>query len=372
MAARRIGLIVNPIAGMGGAVGLKGTDGPDLLARAYALGAVPRASERAAAALRRLAPLRERCELLASPSSMGAWAAEAAGFVPRLLVPPHVEAIGAEQTRAAATALATAGVELILFAGGDGTARDLLAAIGDDVPVLGIPSGVKMRSGVFAPNAPRAGEIAAAWLAAAPGAMPLAEAEIVDLDDADGSAQRLYGVLRVPAPAGFRPAAKASPRLCDAAALDGLARELAASMASERTYLFGPGTTTTRILRAIGMERPSLLGVDAVRGRRLVGQDLCEADILSLLDEGPASVVVGIVGGQGFLFGRGNQPLGARVLARVGRDAIIIVAGLEKLTALEPPRLLIDTGDAELDRLLSGWIRVAVAPGRTALMRIEA
>lgn len=370
MPARRVGLIVNPIAGMGGAVGLKGTDGPNLPARAHALGAVPRANERTIAALHRLAAWREQFDLLACPASMGAWAAEAAGLVPRLLPVPCPELAGGERTRAAAETLATAGVELILFAGGDGTARDLLAAIGDDVPVLGIPSGVKMRSGVFAPNASRAGEIVAAWLAAAPGAMPLAEAEIVDLDEAEGSAQRLYGVLCVPAPAGFRPAAKASPRLCDAAALDGLAQELVASMASDRTYLFGPGTTTTRILRAIGIERPSPLGVDAVRGRRLVGRDLGEAAILSLLDEGPASVVVGIVGGQGFLFGRGNQPLGPRVLARVGREAIIVVAGLEKLAELNPPRLLVDTGDAEVDRLLSGWIRVAVAPGRSALMRI--
>ena len=259
----------------------------------------------------------------------------------------------------------------MLFAGGDGTARDLLGAVGERVPVLGIPSGVKMRSGVFAPNAARAGEIAAAWCTAVPGALPLAEVEIVDLDETDGRTQRLYGMLRVPAPAGFRPAAKTSPRLSDATALDGVARELLAAMASHRTYLFGPGTTTTRILRAMGIERPSLLGVDAVRGRRLVGRDLGEAAILSLLDEGPASLVVGIVGGQGFLFGRGNQPLGSRVLARIGRDAIIVVAGLQKLTELNPPRLFVDTGDFEVDRMLSGWIRVAVAPGRTAMMRVE-
>lgn len=370
MPARRIGLIVNPIAGMGGAVGLKGTDGADLLARAHALGAVPRANERAMAALHRLAALRERFDLLTCPASMGAWAAEAAGLVPKPMPVPRLGETGGARTRAAAEAFATAGVELILFAGGDGTARDLLAAIGDDVPVLGIPSGVKMRSGVFAPNAPRAGEIAAAWLTAAPGAIWLAEAEIVDLDGADGSVQRLHGIMYVPASEGMRPATKGSSHPRDAAALDGLAQELAASMAGNRTYLFGPGTTTTRILRALGVERPSQLGVDAVRNHRLIGRDLSEAAILSLLDEGPASIVVGIVGGQGFLFGRGNQPLSPRVLARVGRDAIMVVAGLEKLTALQPPHLFVDTGDAELDRALSGWIRVAVAPGRTAMMRV--
>jgi predicted polyphosphate/ATP-dependent NAD kinase len=230
-----------------------------------------------------------------------------------------------------------------------------------------------MRSGVFAPTPARAGEIAAEWLQAE---TPLVEAEVVDLDEADLVAdrptQRLFGTLRVPASRSFRPAAKASPRVDDAAALDSLAGELAAGLAPGQTLLFGPGTTTARIMRALGIERPSLLGVDAVRDGRLIDRDLSEAAILDLLDRGPATVVAGIVGGQGFLFGRCNQPLSARVLARVGRNGILVVAGLEKLTALEPLRLLVDTGDPEVDRMLAGWMRVAVGPGRSTLIRIEA
>lgn len=369
--SRRLGLIVNPVAGMGGAVGLKGTDGPATLARARALGAVPRAGERATAALRQLSALVERFELITCPGPMGEASALAAGLAPRVVLRPSIETPTAAHTRAAAAAFLAAGVELLLFAGGDGTARDVLAAA-PTATVLGIPTGVKMRSGVFAPTPARAGEIAAAWLQAD---TPLDEAEIVDLDEADllagRTTQRLFGILRVPAPRGFRPATKASPPIDDASALDGLARELAAGMAPGRILLFGPGTTTARIMRGLGIERPSLLGVDAVRDRRLIGRDLSEAAILDLLDRGPTMVVAGVVGGQGFLFGRGNQPLSARVLARVGRDAILVVAGLEKLTALEPPRLLVDTGEPEVDQMLAGWMRVAVGPGRSTMIRVE-
>ena len=198
---RRIGLIVNPIAGMGGAVGLKGTDGPVILARAREMGAVTHSGERAAAALRPLAALRDRFEIITCLGAMGEVAARLAGLVPRLLPLPSADATNAEHTRAAARALTCARVELILFAGGDGTARDLLAAAGS-VPVLGIPTGVKMRSAVFAPTPSRAGEIAAAWLLGAPGEVPLADAEIVDLDEsdivADRPMQRLHGVTAFP------------------------------------------------------------------------------------------------------------------------------------------------------------------------------
>ena len=116
----------------------------------------------------------------------------------------------------------------------------------------------------------------------------------------------------------------------------------------------------------------TLLGVDAVRDGRMIGRDLGEAAILKLLDAVPATVVAGVIGGQGFLFGRGNQPLSARVLGRVGRPGILVVAGLEKLTALDPPRLLVDTGDPAVDRMLAGWMRVPYGPGRSTLISVMA
>ena len=364
--SRRLGLIVNPIAGMGGAVGLKGTDGaaaPDL---ARELGAVPRASQRAALALRALAPLRGRFELVTCGGAMGEEAARAAGLVPMLLDLAPGKPMSAADSEAAARALQRAGVELVAFAGGDGTARDIHAALSEGLPILGIPAGVKLRSAVFAPTPTRAGAILAAWLETAPGAVPLREAELVDIDPADLAAdrpvQRLYGTALVPAPRSFVPTAKAAPLLIDEAALDGLARELAAEALPGRLYLYGPGATTRQVLHAQGIDGGTLLGVDAVRDGRLVGRDLSESAILGLLDEGPATIVTGVVGGQGFLFGRGNQQLGPRVIERVGRDAIVVVAGIEKLTALRPPQLITDTGDVTVDAMLAAGSGCAQHP----------
>ena len=370
---RRLGLIVNPIAGLGGAVGLKGTDGADAPDRARALGAVPRAGERAADALRVLAPLRGRLELVTCAGAMGEGAARAAGLSPRLLDMDPGDPTSAGDTQVATRALLRAGVELVAFAGGDGTARDVCAPLAGAVPVLGIPAGVKLRSGVFAATPARAGPVLAAWLEAEPGAVPLREAELVDIAPehllADRPLQRLHGTALVPAPRGFVPAAKSGPAVTDEAALDGLAHELAAEAVPGRLQLYGPGATTRRVLRAQGLEG-TLLGVDAVRNGRLVGCDLNEAVILALLDEGPAAIVVGVVGGQGFLFGRGNQQLGPRVLRRVGRDAITVVAGMEKLAALRPLQLVTDTGDEAVDAMLAGWHRVRTGPGRSTMVRV--
>ena len=373
---RRIGLIVNPIAGMGGEVGLKGTDGETSLAKARELGATPRAGARATAALLPLARFAAAFELVTCPWSMGESSARDAGLTPAVLpLTPQDRTTGAD-TRRAAEALRRAGVEVVAFAGGDGTARDLQAALGTTLPILGIPTGVKMRSAVFAPTPARAGLILAAWLESPVGAVPLREAEVVDVEPGDLLADRpvshLYGVAMVPAPAGYVPAAKSSPRVEDSVALDGLAGELAAAMEAGRIYLFGPGATTRRILRTLGIEDGSLMGVDAVQDGQMIGRDLNEGAILALLDRYPATIVAGVIGGQGFLFGRGNQPLSARVISRVGRERILVVAGLEKLAALDPPRLVVDTGDPAVDAMLAGWMRVRIAPGRSTLVRVVA
>ncbi|MGA0121568.1 MAG: ATP-NAD kinase family protein, partial [Gaiellales bacterium] len=146
-----IGLVVNPVAGLGGAVGLKGTDG--LVEEALARGAVPRASDRAAAAI---AALPADVPVATAAGAMGEDALQRAGRTPALLVPGGALTTTADDTRQAVRALADAGVELLLFAGGDGTARDVCAAVGDATPALGIPAGVKIQSAAFA-ESPRRG-----------------------------------------------------------------------------------------------------------------------------------------------------------------------------------------------------------------------
>ncbi|MGK7868852.1 ATP-NAD kinase family protein [Falsiroseomonas sp. E2-1-a20] len=362
---RRIGVIVNPIAGMGGRVGLKGTDGAATLARARELGARPVSAERAARALRELP---DGIELLAAPGAMGATSCAAAG---RPCATLDLSATGAEATRAAARAMQAAGVELLLFAGGDGTARDVLAALGTALPILGIPTGVKMQSAVFATSPAAAGRVAAAFLRDG----LLREAEVMDLDEdalREGRVSpRLHGFAKVPRESRLMQACKAGASVPDEAALDALARRLVGQMRQGRLYLLGCGTTTRRIKQALGFDG-TLMGVDVALDRRLLAADVSEAQLLRLLDEAPATAIIGVTGGQGFLLGRGNQQLSPAVLRRLGRENIMVVAGAQKLALLDPACLHVDTGEPALDAALAGYIAVHTAPGRTAMLRIAA
>jgi len=372
----RVGLIVNPIAGMGGRVNLKGTDGADVLAQARALGAVPAAADRADRALGRLAGRSAGLAVVAAPGQMGA---DIAGRHPFELEPLHAaradhEATTAADTRAAAAELLEAQVDLILFAGGDGTARDINAVVGERLPVLGIPTGVKMHSGVFASSPESAGDVAASFLAAA-GRAPVREADVIDLDEdlaRDGAiSTRLFGAARVPDDRLRLPGAKSSPAPTDEAALDAVCAAVSDAFDPRRIYVLGPGTTMRRLARHLGLPK-TLLGVDAIRASRLVGADLGERELLELLEDEPATVVVGVVGGQGVLLGRGNQQLSPAVLRRVGTENIEVIAGLRKLLELEPAVLHVDTGDPELDASLCGYRRVHVAPRRTLVCRVAA
>jgi predicted polyphosphate/ATP-dependent NAD kinase len=369
----RLGLIVNPIAGMGGRVGLKGTDG--VVERARALGATPIAAGRADRALARLERCRAVIELVAAPGEMGADLAAAHAFDTEVLPAAHAQGpTTAADTRAAAAELARRAVDLILFAGGDGTTRDIHDVVGDRLPILGIPTGVKMHSAVFATTPENAGDVAASFVAAGPRA-PLREAEIVDVDEdavrAGTISTRLYGAARVPDDRLRVQAMKARSAPSDEPELDAVCRQIATTMDPRRVYVLGPGTTTRRVMRHLGVPK-TLLGVDAVRGGRLIGADLGERELLELLGGEAATLVVGVVGGQGALFGRGNQQLSPAVIGRVGVENIEVVAGLRKLLALDPPWLRVDTGDPQLDATLAGYRRVHVAPNRTLVYKVAA
>lgn len=362
---RRIGVIVNPIAGMGGRVGLKGTDGAATLARARELGAQPVSAERAARALRELPA---GLHILAAPGAMGAESCAAAGLACQVLDSPGE---GAAATAAAARAMWSAGTEILLFAGGDGTARDVLAAIGQALPILGIPTGVKMQSAVFGTSPAAAGRAAAGFFRDG----LLREAEVMDLDEdalREGRVSpRLHGFALVPRERRLMQACKSGAVVPDEAALEALARRIVAQMQPGRLYLLGCGTTTRRIKQALGFEG-TLMGVDVALDNRLLAADVSETQLLRLLDRAPATAVLGVTGGQGFLLGRGNQQLSPAVLRRIGRDNIMVVAGAQKLALLDPACLHVDTGEAALDAALAGYIAVHTAPGRTAMLRIAA
>lgn len=362
----RIGVLVNPIAGMGGRVGLKGTDGPEALARARALGAVPQASARCAAALRGL----EGVEILAAPGELGEAAAREAGVPARVL---DLRRLGdARDTVAAAEAFRAAAVDLLLFAGGDGTARDICGAVGTTLPVLGVPTGVKMHSAVFATSPAAAGRLAARL---AGGGLGWREAEVMDIDEAglrEGRVSaRLFGLARVPFERTLMQACKAAARPDDEAAMAALARRIAREWPDGRLMILGCGTTTRLVKRALGFEG-TLLGVDVALDGRPIALDANEGQLLRLLDRAPGGIVASVTGGQGFLFGRGNQQISAEVIRRVGREGLTIMAGQHKLAALAPPVLHVDTGEPAVDAMLAGYVQVHVAPGQRMVMRVAA
>lgn len=359
MASRRVGLIVNPIAGMGGRVGLKGTDGPERLAEAIRRGAVPVAAARARETLSALRATLADFDLV-----------ESGGDSPDR--EPSGSHASGDASRAAAAWLADTGIDLLLFAGGDGTARDIAAVIGEQVPLLGIPTGVKMQSGVFGTSPAAAGRLAAAWLAGE--ARPTRRAEIVDLDEDEAGrghlGPRLFGHGLVPDGAPGLQHRKAPRRPEDDALLAAAGEELAARLDPDTLYVIGPGTGPKAVLAALGT-RGTLLGVDVLRGGRLVATDVGEAEILNVAQDGPVHLILGVTGGQGFVLGRGNQPIGPAVIARAGRGGMTIMAGRGKLALLPEMRLFVDSGDAALDRALAGHVRVVTGPRETAIMRLD-
>jgi predicted polyphosphate/ATP-dependent NAD kinase len=358
--SRALGLIVNPIAGMGGAVGLKGTDGQAAVQAARRLGAVPLAPQRATAALEELGRAELDIEILTCGGAMGEESA-AAARLPRTIVyeAPATDTTAAD-TRAAARELARRGADLILFAGGDGTARDVFEAVGQEVPVLGIPAGVKIHSACYAVSPRAAGALAARFLATG-AAGETRDAEVMDVDEVafrrGELSARLAGYVRVPSDSQLLQGAKVRT-VGDRAANEELRAAVIAQLEPGTRYVVGPGTTTRDILAAMDLPA-TLLGVDVIEDVQVVGLDVGERELLNLVRDHPAvRIIVTPIGGQGYLFGRGNQQISARVLRAVGIRNVMVVATPAKLASLGGRPFLVDTDDEELNRDMAGFVTV--------------
>ncbi len=383
MNGARLGLVVNPIAGLGGRVGLKGTDGVETLQRAIELGAQPVAPGRAVALLRALEALTSGPgrSVLVGPGDLGETEAREATVEVSVIGMGEAKAgepTTAADTRRSAAALRDAGVELLLFVGGDGTAADVLAAVGSTVPVLGVPAGVKMQSAVFATGVQAAAQIAASYLAR-PDRATCVEREVMDLDEAGLRAGRvsahLLGTLLVPPAGRLLQSLKAASPLAEAAQAALLARAVAERLPRPGIALLGPGTTMRSVATGLGIPK-TLLGIDVVAiaadgSARLVGTDCSEQQLLALVEPGRTAIVVSPTGGQGFVLGRGNQQLSPAVIRLAGPRSILVVATEAKLAALVGRPLLLDTGDADLDRLLAGYLRVLTGPASETVCRLE-
>lgn len=341
---RRIGFLINPVAGMGGAVGLKGTDGNAEEARRR--GAVPMANTRAHITLSMLAA-ETGLRFVTCSGQMGEAALIEAGVKGyEVLYRYHGES-QAGDTRQAVTAFKHAGVDLVLFCGGDGTARDIFDAVGRELPMLGIPAGVKMYSAVFAID-PRA----AAELVTGYDSVSLRDSEIMDVDEeayrAGELKTHLYGIARAPVCPGKVQLSKQVFEEADEERAKGeIARFIHEIMIPDVLYVLGAGTTTEAIAREIGVNK-TLLGVDVLKNGEIVASDIDEQTLRDLLLPGvEAKILISPIGAQGFILGRGNQQISARVVRKAGPGSIIVVATPHKLRAT--PILYVDSGDPALD-----------------------
>lgn len=358
---KKLGLVINPIAGLGGRVGLKGTDGAQILQEAKQMGASPESSRRALEALGIVAKMSDELELFAYPYEMGENAARDSGFTPKIVGSIRSGNTTSEDTMHAARDLKEIGVDLLLFVGGDGTARDIYRAIGTRLTVLGIPAGVKMYSAVFGTTPRNAGEASLAFLRAE--SPSVVEGEVMDIDEASFRrgkvVAKLFGYLMIPEQRKYIQSVKSGGLETQKQVVKGITSELQADATSDCLYVYGPGTTTRDILSQFGLEK-TLLGVDVVLDNELIATDVNERELIRLIGEhrGKAKIVVTVIGKQGYIFGRGNRQFSPEVLKQVGRENVIIVASKEKLATLEGRPLLVDTGSDEVDRMLNGYTKV--------------
>jgi predicted polyphosphate/ATP-dependent NAD kinase len=375
MKTMKLGFIVNPIAGMGGRVGLKGTDG--VLEEAIARGAKPVAPKRAAEFLEKLkeSMTAKSIEILTCPGIMGEEEAEAAYLPVQVLSMTCDEETTAEDTKTAVKMMTRAKVNLIVFVGGDGTAKDVFDAMQEngETHVLGVPSGVKMYGGVFAVNPSDAAEVVIAF---AKDEAEITEFEVMDADESairnDAFVVKLHGLLKGPfLPMRIQGSKQVSPETVDERENQtAIARFIIEEMNPEATYILGPGTTIKRLAELLGVEK-TVLGVDVYKDGRVV-LDVDEKKILGEVEDWRnVWIVLSPIGHQGILLGRGNQQISPEIVKRVGKKRTIVAATKGKLRSIEEGVLRVDTGDADVDSMLRGYIRVATDYREWRLMPVQ-
>lgn len=391
----KIGLIVNPLAGIGGAVGLKGSDGELVVQQAFERGAVPKAEQRTLQALSELIGFRSQIQWFSYPGAMGENVLQQAGFDPAIVGTLESSRTHAADTEHAAQLLAAQGVDLLLFSGGDGTARNICNGLqGIDIPVLGIPAGVKIHSGVYAVT-PKAA--AAVVLEMLQGQIVTVERrEVRDIDEEafrSGIVKtQYYGELSVPSEVKYIQAVKCGGREVEALVLEEIAAYVVEQMDPETYYVMGSGSTVAAIMDYLNLDN-TLLGIDVICNEQLIAKDVSEQLLLELLENKPAKIVVTVIGGQGHLFGRGNQQLSAKVIRQVSqsglekatatqgnsmnsikdtsfKDSLMVIATHEKISELQGRPLIVDTGDPQLDAQLCGLIPIITGYDHQILYRI--
>ncbi len=361
----KIAFIVNPIAGMGGRVGLKGTDG--VLEKAIELGAKPVAPERATEFLKELkeSEVMDKIKIFTCPGQMGEEEAKKVGITIEIFPMEKREITTAEDTKQAVKLAIESpyNVDLIVFVGGDGTARDILDALKEkecEIPVLGVPAGVKMYSGIFAVNPAEAVEVLEAYIN---GEAEITEFEIMDADEtairSDRFAIRLYGYLKGPyLPMRIQGTKQVSPETADEKENQrAIAKFVIENIKPDAAYILGPGTTVKTLADMLGIKK-TVLGVDLYQKGKVIN-DVNEKTLIENIEDWKNTwIIVSPIGGQGMIFGRGNQQISPEIIKRVGKEHIIVLATKSKIQRIEGGLLRVDTGDAEIDEMLRGYIKV--------------
>ena len=373
----KLGLIINPLAGIGGAVALKGSDGAATLMAAQNLGAVPQAQNRTRSALQQIQQYRDEIKIYTAANAMGEDLCKQMGFDVEVVSQNKVDQTSAHDTEAGVAQLLALGIDLLLFAGGDGTARNVFNVMQNRqqnqlLAVIGIPAGCKIHSAVYAVTPKHAGELLALIIRGRP--LTLQEAAVMDIDEEafrqDQVKAKLYGQLQVPAENQYMQNMKEGGVVHEELVLQDIAAYITETMEDDVLYFIGSGSTPKAIMDELGLAA-TLLGVDLLENQQLIAGDVNEKQILSFLEnEKPAKIILTIIGGQGHLFGRGNQQFSAEVIRKIGKQNIIIIATPEKLQALNGQPIRVDTGDDELNHELYGMTQLVTGYDQHTLYKI--
>ncbi|MEM0073923.1 MAG: ATP-NAD kinase family protein [Thermoplasmatales archaeon] len=364
---KKVGFIVNPVAGLGGRVGLKGTDTPQIVEEAIKMGATVTSPEKGYRALEKLKGIGQSLELLTCSGDMGENTVKKLGFNFRIAYEAP-ENTTRNDTVNCARKILNEGADILIFAGGDGTARDICEAVGDKIVVLGVPAGVKMYSSCFAVTPEAAGELALTFLSGQD--FDIIDAEVLDVDEElfrkGILSTKLYCYLKTPYEKLRLQGAKvASNEESEKVYQEAIASYLVENLQKGHYYIIGPGTTAKYVLKMLGIES-NVLGVDVIFVKEtgaveVVGTDMNEVGILKLIsnvDSKKLHLIVTPLGGQGFLLGRGNQQISPAIIDKVGKEGITVIATWNKIRSFDSNCLLLDTGSPDTDRKLEGYYKV--------------
>lgn len=353
---KKIGVVINPIAGMGGSVGLKGTDGFEILEEAVKRGAIRHSEERTIDALKILKT--SSTVIFSCEGNMGGDILTRLG-IGYNSVKEAADITTERDTIETVERFLKEKVDLIVFAGGDGTARNVCEVVADKIPVIGVPTGVKIHSPVFCITPFAAADLLKQFTKGK--INQFKEAEVIDLNEEDYRKEKintkLFGYMKIPYDSKLVQCKKTGSSSNEKRSQIAIAEFVIEDMKKDEIYLIGAGSTTKAITDRLNI-KGSLLGIDAVKNKKIIGKDLQENEIINLIDNEIVNLVITPIGGQGFIFGRGNQQLSGKILNQINKKKILIVSAKEKLNSLMGKNLLIDTGNEVINKYLRGYYKV--------------